>query len=80
MAIRYAEVDRSFGEEILRQIDEIVAQEREAKKNGIKAREEQIRREQDETRRFREQRTKQLILHREKVRFEFELASEFLES
>ncbi len=79
MAIRYAEVDRSFGEEILHQIDEIVAQEREAKKNEIKAREDQRLSELENARRFREQRTKQLILLREKVRTEFNSTYEFLE-
>lgn len=32
LVMRTAEIDRSFGEEIMRQIDKVVAREREAKK------------------------------------------------
>lgn len=70
--MRTAETDRSFGEEIMRQIDKVVAREREAKNKSTKPRKE------SDGKLFRIQRTKKLLSLRKKVYSQFEAVMEAL--
>lgn len=72
LVMRTAEINRSFGEEIMRQIDKVVAREREAKNKGTKPRKE------NGGKLFRIQRTKKLLSLRKKVCSQFEAVMEAL--
>lgn len=72
LVMRTAEINRSFGEEIMRQIDKVVAREREAKNKSTKPRKE------NDGKLFRIQRTKKLLSLRKKVCSQFEAVMEAL--